>query len=201
MLIWLALLLWLFVLLRRIGFAVVKRLRLTAMLKRICAQNRWQYRQNRAAFASFFGFAAQPDIEIETPETLYCIRLFTCVNQRWFLHFPKENVALYTKRYIRLGKRASKSRAVYGNAASERVCVKKMRLLPPMKIPETEKTVERILLFNPAPKEISRVNASRTAAEIVGSGDVVFGQRIYNAKWLEFALTPTAEKEQDYERV
>ena len=201
MLIWLALLLLLFVLLRRIVFAVVKRLHLTAMLKRICAKNRWQYRQNRSAFASFFSFAAQPDIEIETPEILYCIRLFTCVNQRWFLHFPKENVVLYTKRYIRLGRRVSKNRAVFGDAASERVRVKKMRLLPPMKIPETEKKVERILLFNPAPKEISRVNASRTAAEIVGSGDVVFGQRIYNAKWLEFALTPTEEKEQSYERV
>lgn len=201
MLIWLALLLLLFVLLRRIVFAVVKRLRLTAMLKRICAKNRWQYRQNRAAFASFCSFSAQPDIEIETPETLYCIRLFTCINQRWFLHFPKENVVLYTKRYIRLGRRVSKNRAVFGDAASERVRIKKMRLLPQIEIPETEKTVERILLFNPAPKEISRVNASRTAAEIVGSGDIVFGQRIYNAKWLEFALAPTAEKEQSYERI
>lgn len=198
MLIWIALIYVLLVLVFRVVCAVVKRMRLIASLKHICVEKGWQYRQNRAPLASFFAFSSVPDIEIEAHDTLYCIRLFTCINRHWFLHFPKENVVLYTKRYMRLYSRGRGPKIAA--TVEERVSIKKMRLLPQIKLPETSKAVERILLFNPAPKEISNVNASRTAAEIRGNGDELFGQRICNFKWFAHFIMTREENGERHER-
>ena len=144
----------------------------------------------RMPFLSFFKLGDKPDAVIETKDSIYLLRFIDTPGGGKHLHFASERFFVtYTKSPWSLGgllqlRRRYRVAAsnTHGTSSSERV-----RILPPMQIEEKYlsaseiygKKVVPVLLFNPAPKELSYVTREKTSINVAFTGDEVYGFRVF----------------------
>lgn len=163
--------------------AVSVRLRLWRRLKRKCESRGFRLRIERNLFASFFRTSDRPDLVIETKDADYLISFVTCPRRGQFCYFfSPTHYIRYSKLYVVL----PRGRLTESFRHSHRL--KKAPILADSwRTPTKNCKKIPILLFNPAPAEISHLAESGTRVETDGNGSALYGWTVYSAQgFLEF---------------
>ena len=122
---------------------------------------------------------------VEILDTVYLIRLYSGGGITKFVHFasPKYSVIysrVKTGRFVVSGRIRSRFITFADSAFNVGT---KVFILPDFPIPNDDrlygKKVERILLFNPAPNEVSFVTSEKTSIRTAFSGDDMYGMKIF----------------------
>ena len=129
----------------------------------------------------------KPDIIVEILDTVYLIRLYSGGGTTKFVHFvsPKFSVR-YTKvrtgRFVIQGRIRSRFITFADSAfnVGTKVFVHK-ELKDPDDFNHYERKVERVILFNPAPNEVSYVTKEKTSIKTAYTGDEMYGFKIFTA--------------------
>ena len=125
------------------------------------------------------------DIMVEILDTVYLIRLYSGGGITKFVHFasPKYSVIysrVKTGRFVVSGRIRSRFITFADSAFNVGT---KVFILPDFPVPNDDrlygKKVERILLFNPAPNEVSFVTSEKTSIRTAFSGDDMYGMKIF----------------------
>lgn len=133
--------------------------------------------KSRAFLASFFRAGTRPDLILCTDDAKYLICFVTCQARKRFYHF------IDADRYIRsmklfislpMAKKADEIRLF--------AQLKKAPHLDAALLEQDDaKKVVPVLLFNPAPVEISYLNEQRTKSPIVGNGAQLYHWYAYDS--------------------
>ena len=155
-----------------------------ASLKKICDA---KIRYNRFPLLPMSIQSENADIEVEILDTVYLIRLYSGGGITKFVHFasPKYSVRFSkfkTGRFVVNGRIRSRFVTFADSAFNVGTRVSIHKDFP---IPDLDrfygKKIERVLLFAPAPNEVSYVSEEKTSIKTAFSGDLMYGMRIFTA--------------------
>ena len=125
------------------------------------------------------------DITVEILDTVYLIRLYSGGGSTKFVHFASPK---YSVRYSKL---KTGPLVVQGRIRSRFITFAdsafnvgtRVIILPDFPIPDDDKyfgkRVERVLLFNPAPNDVSYVSDKKTSIKTAFTGDEMYGMKIF----------------------
>ena len=125
------------------------------------------------------------DIMVEILDTVYLLRLYSGGGITKFVHFasPKYSVVysrVKTGRFVMSGRIRSRFITFADSAFNVGT---KVFILPDFPIPSDDrlygKRVERIILFCPAPNEVSFVSEEKTSIRTAFSGDDMYGVKVF----------------------
>jgi hypothetical protein len=127
------------------------------------------------------------DVIVEILDTVYLIRLYSGGGSTKFVHFasPKYSVRysrLRTGRFVINGRIRSRFITFADSAFNVGT---RVIILPDFPIPSDDrcygKRVERVILFNPAPTEVSFVTEEKTSIRTAFAGDEMYGVKVFTA--------------------
>lgn len=130
----------------------------------------------------------KPDVEVEIGDTVYLIKLYSGGAMK-FVHFasPKYSVR-FTK--MRAGRFVINTRWRSGAYSAVNTAFNvgaRVFIMPDFPIPNDnhlngcEKRVERVIIFSPAPYEVSYVTEEKTTIKLAFTGDEFYGIKIFTA--------------------
>ena len=123
----------------------------------------------------------KPDITVQILDTVYRIRLYSGGGISKFVHFANRK---YSVIHSRLKLRGYAQRVGFGTSVITRQMLpvrSKVRLVSDIERKEEGKNVVDVLLFNPAPAEVSYVSEERNTIKLAFTGDEMYGYRIFTA--------------------
>ena len=161
---------------------ISKRLSLHIAITKLDRIEGVEVRVLRSPIASLFSTGAQPSYAVRIGSGIYYVRLYNGRGAGKVVHFASRE---FTVRFSRLVT-ASYSRSRGGKRLrgfSRGVSVgSKVIILPPLSIPADHPegcTAYPVMIFNPAPGEVSYVTEERTRIEVAFTGDEIYGARIF----------------------
>lgn len=173
----------------RILRSVTKRIFLIKKLGELKKTEGVKVSYSRIPFLSLLCLSAKPEITVETEGTVFLVRLFGASSNHRRVHFanPEFTVTIKGKRRSDRGSRVTGARYRtvirvndFSNSKSGRV-----RILPPLQIPEkytcSRKKVVPVLIFNPAPHDVTYVTPEKNKVLAAFTGDTVYTQAIFTA--------------------
>ena len=122
-----------------------------------------------------------PDITVEIRDTVYRIHLYNGGGGARFVHFANERFSVVYSKWKTVMR---SSRGVHGlpRDLGLTLSVKgKVNVIPPPSKYEGSKRVENILLFSPAPAEVSYVTEEKTSIRLAFTGDTLYSYKIFTA--------------------
>ena len=156
---------------------------------------------------SFRGFILRPnwikpmgyDIKVEFRDTVYYIRLFSGTGSSRSVHFASEEFWVVYSKLRAMGGRTRKRGGV--SFVTHNGTTVKMRpkvyIMPPFKVDEqTDKKQVKVLLFSPAPFEVTYVTETKTTIRLAFTGDEIHGMRIFTSSTF-VAYADRATREND----
>jgi len=163
----------------------VKRLMLHIKITRLGRIDGVEVRTVRSPLAALFSVGARPVYAVRVDGTVFYVRIYNGVGASRVVHFASKE---YTARFVRLitasytatrgGKRLHAfSRGVSVNS--------RVIILPELQLPAEHPegcAACEVLIFNPAPGEVSYVTEERTRIEVAFTGDEVHGVKIFTAR-------------------
>ena len=168
-------------------FYITKRIRAVSKLCELKKMCHAKINFVRSPFSSLFILSKKPDIIIEIDDDVYLIRFINGKGSLRFLHFASpEFFVTYSKTHISLGS-ILRLGARGKSANSQSTSRQSVRILPSLEIPENfarqaargEKRLAPVLIFSPAPNEITFVSESKTSIKPAFEGDDMYGQKIF----------------------
>ncbi len=139
---------------------------------------------------------SRPDITVEILDTVYYIRLYSGVNSSKTVHFANERFSvIFSKLHImmRASGRAAARRAGPTLTASFNTGGR-VRVMKPLEIPKTPKRAVKVMMFSPAPNEVSYVTDEKTSIRLAFTGDELYGYKVFTAS--TFAIYAEREARQ-----
>ena len=138
---------------------------------------------------SLLKLSAKPEVVVETKGTVFLIRLFGASSNHRRVHFANPEFTVTIK-----GKRRDSGARVVGTRG-RRYVVKvhdysspksgKVRILPKLRIPDeyelSRKKIVPVLIFNPAPHDVTYVTPEKNKVVAAFTGDTVYTEKIYTA--------------------
>ncbi len=147
---------------------------------------------NTLPFFSLIKLSRKPEITVEIGKKLYLIRLIGARGNNHRVHFANPEYTVTVKgrlsggkgkRYVRGGIRGLQFLPISHDGY--RLKIGKVRILPKLEIPENSdyrgKTVVPVLIFNPAPHEVTYVTEEKNRVVAAFTGDEIYGQMIFTA--------------------
>ena len=175
----------LYVLLRAIRGILLRTL-LFVRLHRLSRNTGATLRLHGFPFRSFFALSATPEITLRTDDTVYLIRTYNggglgrtvhFASPRFTVRFSRLRTASY-KLTRRQGTEVSVTHGGFGVGA-------KVRILPDLRVPteisSSSYKLVPVMIFNPAPGEVSFVTEERTSIDSAYTGDSIYGTLIFTA--------------------
>ncbi len=132
-----------------------------------------------------FMASERADITVEILDTVYLIRLYSGGGITRFVHFASPNYSVRysrvkTGRFVINGRIRSRFITFADSAFNVGT---RVIILPDFPIPEDDrfygKRIERVLLFNPAPNEVSFVSEEKTSIRTAFDGDEMYGIKVF----------------------
>ena len=161
---------------------VSKRLSLHTSIMRLGKNEGVEVRVLRSPIASLFSVSEMPSYAVRVGSGIYYVRLYNGIGAGKVVHFASRE---FTVRFSRLVT-ATYSRSRGGKRLrgfSRGVSVgSKVIIMPPLRIPEDHPegcTPYPVMIFNPAPGEVSYVTEERTRIEVAFTGDEIYGARVF----------------------
>ena len=138
---------------------------------------------------SLLKLSSKPEVVVETKETVFLIRLFGASSNHRRVHFANPEFTVTIK-----GKRRDAGARVVGTRG-RRYVVKvndysspksgKVRILPKLRIPDeyelSRQKIVPVLIFNPAPHDVTYVTPEKNKVVAAFTGDTVYTEKIYTA--------------------
>jgi hypothetical protein len=138
---------------------------------------------HRCPFLPFLPKDGKADITVEILDTVYAIRLYSGISSTKFVHFVDDE---YSVVYRRL-------RAVMPNRAAVKIANGialvhasggHVNIMGRMSEEIDGKRCQRILLFSPAPHEVSYVTEEKTTIRLAFTGDTLYGYKVFTTSTL-----------------
>ena len=162
-----------------------KRIALHIKIMKLGRMDGVEVRTVRSPLSALFSIGSRPVYAVRVDGTVFYVRIYNGVGASRVVHFASKE---YTARFVRLitasytatrgGKRLHAfSRGVSVNS--------KVIILPQLQIPEGHPegcAACEVLIFNPAPGEVSYVTEERTRIEVAFTGDEVHGIKIFTTR-------------------
>ena len=188
----------------RITYWLSKRLKLITRLyslKRVCGAS---VKFTRFPLLPTICISSQPDAIVEIGNTVYLIRLYSGGKFK-FVHFASPR---YSVRFARMkagifavNRRGRASIAI--PTASTYNTQMKVFIIPELVVPEQiknaypQKDVENVMIFNPAPTEVSYVTEEKTTIKVAFTGDEFYGMKIFtSSSFVAYADRKTRENDE-----
>ncbi len=143
-------------------------------------------KMRRNPLLSFFRPACRPDMTVRMGNKLYLIRFINGRSQRTTVHFATKGFYVsFVNRFILAGGvrfLLSGAGKMTGNATSSR----RVAVLPEIRIPKEYDKEEGlcpipVLIFSPAPREVTYVTKEKTSIRLAFTGDEFNGQMVFSA--------------------
>lgn len=190
----------------RILRSTVKRVFLIKKMGELKKTEGVTVKYNALPFFSLLKLSANPEITVETKGTVFLIRLFGASSKHRRVHFANPEFTVTIK-----GKRAAGALRVTGgrgrraiiNVSNDYSKAKngKVRILPKLNVPEnyafTRKRVVPVLIFNPAPHDVTYVTPEKNKVLAAFTGDTVYDQQIFTASTFVTFLDRYAREENE----
>ena len=153
-----------------------------AELKKMCGA---KISYQRFPFLPTFIASKKADITVEILDTVYLIRLYSGGGATKFVHFASQNYSVRysrvkTGRFVINGRIRSRFITFADSAFNVGT---KVIILPDFPIPTDDrfygKKLVRVLLFNPAPNEVSFVTEQKTSIRTAFLGDEMYGIKVF----------------------
>ncbi len=153
-------------------------------LKGMCGA-RITYR--RSPFLPMCFMSDQADIIVEILDTVYLIRLYSGGDFTKYVHFADTRYSVIFSR-INAGRFAASSRIASRLITLADTALNigmRVKLMPEFNVSDDErfyrKNVVRVLLFNPAPHEVTYVTEETTSIRTAFDGDEIYGMKVFTA--------------------
>ncbi len=172
--------------------SLVKRILLMTKLGGLKKAANAKIKYNTLPFFSLLKFSKKPEITVEIGRKIYLIRLIGARSNNHRVHFANSEYTVTikgrlsggnVKRYVRGGMRGMRFLPVSQEGYKKKIG--KVRILPRLEVPENPdfraKTVIPVLIFNPAPHEVTYVTKEKNRVVAAFTGDDVYGQMIFTA--------------------
>ncbi len=135
-------------------------------------------------FSPFAAKSEKPDITIKIFDTVYAIRLYSGISATRFVHFVDEKYSVVYKRLRTMimptraqGRVGKGIRLSYSTGG-------RVNIISDIATSQTKKQVVKILLFSPAPYEVSYVTEERSTVRLAFTGDTLYGYHIFTPSTL-----------------
>ena len=165
-----------------------KRVQLIIKLNSLKKDCKASVRFHRFPFLPTALMSENPDVSVEIGDTVYLIRLYSGGKLK-YVHFASPK---YSVRFSRMkagifsvNRRGRASIAVpMGDTYNTQM---KVFIIPELKTPEwaksghSERKIENVMIFNPAPTEVSYVTEEKTTIKVAFTGDEFYGMKIFTA--------------------
>lgn len=173
--------------------SVTKRIFLVTKLKELKKTSDAKIKYHTLPFFSLLRFSEKPEITVEIGNRVYLIRLIGASSKHRRVHFASPEYTVTTKgrrftsgvRMVYAGRATIRRRAVKVQAQSLPQKIGKVRLLPKLKIQNEEqlrgKTAVPVLIFNPAPHDVTYVTPEKNRVLAAFTGDKVYDHTIFTA--------------------
>lgn len=135
-------------------------------------------------FSPFQTKSKKPDITIEIFDTVYAIRLYSGISSTRFVHFVDEK---YSVVYKKVRAMVMPSRAATKSGRGVRLSYStggKVNVMTDICVNNKRKRMVKILLFSPAPYEVSYVTEERSTIHLAFTGDTLYGYRVFTPSTL-----------------
>lgn len=172
-------------------FVISKRIKAVRKILKLKGECGAKIRFYRFPLSSFFKLSKKPDLSVELKDKIYLIRFINGKGRFKHLHFASEEFFVtYSKPIFALsGFFHTKGRYIITeNAGYSNTSRRSVKILPKLEIPkevndlcENEgKKAAPVLIFNPAPREISYVAEKKTSVRYVYFGDKIFDAMLFS---------------------
>ena len=183
---------------------ITKRLIVRGKLKSLEKEVNIKLKFTRKFIPSLLKMSHAPDVCAEIGDTVYLMRFYNGRGKRTQAHFANEEYSvifsvLLIKSLFGMSARLSRDGEPAEATASAR---RKVIILPKLEIPieYKEKKTVPILIFNPAPSQVSYVSDEKTSIKLAFTGDEFRGIKIFTGTTVVNFLDREARyfKEQAY---
>ena len=174
-----------------IGFIIFlsKRIRAHLGFKALEKTGKFKLKFTRSFFASLFKISHAPDLVAEIGDKIYLLRYYNGKGRRWQVHFANEEYSVRFQILLIRSLFASGGRLLSGHsrsAESTTTTRRKLIIVPKLQIPEEYKNAESlgkkivpVLVFNPAPSNLTYVSDEKTSIKLAFTGDSFRGVKIF----------------------
>ena len=173
-----------------VSFATFFAKRITAHLrfKALAKTGKFKLKFTRSFFASLFKISHAPDLVAEIGDKIYLLRYYNGKGRRWQVHFANEEYSvrfqiLLIRSLFSMGGRLFSGHSHGGSTTTTR---RKLIIVPKLQIPEEYKNAESlgkkiipVLVFNPAPSNLTYVSDEKTSIKLAFTGDSFRGIKIF----------------------
>ena len=143
---------------------------------------------HRFPFSPFLSRGKKPDITIEILDTVYCIRLYSGISSNRFVHFVDER---YSVVYKKVRAMVMPSRAASKIGKGVRLSYSTgghVNVMQQMSYDSGGRECQMILLFSPAPYEVSYVTEEKSTINLAFTGDRLYQYLIFTPSTLAVYL-------------
>ena len=170
-----------------------RRIYLVRVIKRISLIEGVSARWLENPFVSLIRLSETPEILVTVYDDTYLIRLYNGVGGGNAVHFATEK---FTVCYSRI------KTAVYTPKRGRLFTLRgfnvgaRVKVMPDLRIPEglCPSEYTEVILFNPAPTEVSYVVKEKTSIKVAFTGDAIFGRRIFTTSTFEIFVDREARR-------
>ena len=167
---------------------VSKRILLIRKLTSLKKECNATVRFTRFPFLPTSLMSEKPDVTVEINDTVYLIKLYSGGAMK-YVHFasPKYSVRFSKMRAGRFVINTKWRAGAFSAVNSSFNVGAKVFIMPDFPIPDAEKegrfgkTFEKVLIFNPAPFEVSYVTEEKNTIKLAFTGDDFYGIKIFTA--------------------
>ncbi len=145
------------------------RLRFYRRLKRLCKEKKYTLKKKRLIFASFLRCSKKPDLIVETPNEKYAVSFITSKSRKTYVRFITQERYIRTVRAFWV--------LLFSVKVAELFRYSGMKKAP--KKPNADSGLTPVLLFNPAPLEISYL--APNGVRLTGNRQEMFGWKLFDA--------------------
>ncbi len=155
-------------------------------LKKMCGA---RIKIKRLPLLSFFTLSEKPDTVVEIGDNTYLIRYINGIGGMRYVHFANSRFFVTFSRNILLPKFRMVGRIANRNPSYSLTSLRRVKILPELKVPEeymirsefdTRKLIP-VLIFSPAPHEVTFVSETKTSIKLAFTGDEFYGMKIFTA--------------------
>ncbi len=175
-----AILAWLFT----ICTLVLKRINLFRSIKRIGKISGVSVKVLKNPLLSTMNVPTSPELLVDIMGEIYLVRTYNGGGVGNVVHFASERFTVRFSRFKTATFRAPRGRffTVRGFSVGG-----KIKTVEPIVVPEelTHRNFKEVILFNPAPGEVSYVTEEKTSIKVAFTGDEVYGRKIFTTSTFE----------------
>lgn len=145
-------------------------------LKKLCNAN---ITLHSFPYSPFQKRSTNPDVTVEIFNTVYAIRLYSGISSTRFVHFADERFSVV---YKRLRAMVMPSHGAVRPPKGVRLTYSAgghVNVMRDMELDAGGREVVRVLLFSPAPHEVSYVTEERSTIRLAFTGDTLYGYRVF----------------------